>query len=137
VIRSQVKITGVQEVIRAIGKARAKTRDDIATTLERCGQVVLKKADQYCPEDKGNLRKSGKVVTTGKGMGARAAVEYGGDEAPYALYVHENLDAFHLPPTQAKWLERAVRESRGTISNMLKRETTAEKVKTIDGEVVK
>lgn len=32
--------------------------------------------------------------------------------APYAIYVHENLMAYHASPTQAKFLERAVREQK-------------------------
>jgi hypothetical protein len=33
-----------------------------------------------------------------------------GYEAPYAVFVHERLDLYHVPPTQAKYLEQPARE---------------------------
>ena len=38
-----------------------------------------------------------------------------GYEAPYAIYVHENLEAYHKPPTQAKYLEQPSRERKKEI----------------------
>ena len=35
----------------------------------------------------------------------------GGREPFYAVYVHENTNAYHAPPTGAKFLERAVSQS--------------------------
>lgn len=35
-----------------------------------------------------------------------------GYDKDYAIYVHENLEAFHKPPTQAKFLEQPLREMR-------------------------
>lgn len=36
-----------------------------------------------------------------------------GFSAPYAVYVHENLQAQHKPPTRAKFLEEPARRFRG------------------------
>jgi hypothetical protein len=87
--------------------------------LEKCGHVILRKSNFYCPIETGELRASGKVVTVGKGLNAKSTVEY---FAPYALPVHEILAARHAPPTTAKFLERAVRETRGTCTALLGRQ---------------
>ena len=35
----------------------------------------------------------------------------GGPDAPYAPIVHEDLEVFHKPPTQAKWMEVTLKAS--------------------------
>jgi hypothetical protein len=42
-------------------------------------------------------------------------VEYGGSEAPYAVYVHEILGYSHKPPTQAKYLEQPYHQLKGKL----------------------
>lgn len=42
-----------------------------------------------------------------------------GYKAPYAIYVHENLAAYHKPPTKAKFLEGPFRENRGRVGKLL------------------
>jgi hypothetical protein len=49
-----------------------------------------------------------------RGAFARAEVGY---SAPYAVYVHENLQAYH-PVGQAKYLERPAREYAGEIARI-------------------
>lgn len=132
-----VKVTGVEMALRAIGKAKTKDAIAVADGLEKCANIILRKSNFYVPVDTEALKKSGRVEKSGSGMGARAEVVYGGEDAPYALYVHENMQAAHAAPTQAKFLERATRETRGAWASVLKRELEAGKVKRIDGEVVK
>lgn len=55
---------------------------------------------------RGSFRKSEAQVERNT---VSVTVEVGGDEAPYAIFVHENLDAYH-PIGQAKFLEQTVRE---------------------------
>lgn len=116
------KVTGVEKVIRAIGQEKSKTGRTIAESLRKCAEVILKKSQGYCPVKTGALKKTGRIEVTGSGMGTRAAVQYGGPEAPYALYVHENLEARHASPTSAQWITRAVRETRGTCASITRRE---------------
>jgi HK97 gp10 family phage protein len=129
-------VTGVENVLRAIGKAKKKTGDRIEDALEKCANVILRKSQEYVPVETGELKASGHVEKEGKGLGAKSRVVYGGDPAPYALYVHEDLEKKHAPPTCAKFLTRAVRETRGTCANILKREMEARPVKTIDQQEV-
>ena len=62
---------------------------------------------ELTPLDEGNLRGSTEVLVeevNGNVIGEIILV------AEYAIPVHENLNAFHLPPTKAKFLEDAVNE---------------------------
>jgi hypothetical protein len=61
----------------------------------------------------GSLKRSGHVARHGH---ADYTVEYGGPDAPYAIYVHEILSYYHRPPTQAKFLEQPYDELKGQLS---------------------
>jgi hypothetical protein len=113
---------GLEACIKAIGKAKADVGKTIAESLEKCGQVVLKKAKYYVPKDTRALELSGQVVVTGKGLGTKVLVTFGTD---YAVPVHERLDLKHAEPTCAKYLERAVRETRGTCASIVRRDLQA------------
>jgi hypothetical protein len=127
-------IDGVEATVRAIGKAAVVMERSIVEGLQKCGQTILKKSQTYVPVETGALKASGKVETTGKGFGARVFVRYGGSSSPrtadYAPFVHENMEKYHKPPTQAKFLERAVRETRGTCASIMRR-TLESGVKTV------
>jgi len=71
----------------------------------------------YVPKDTHALQRSGKVIEFGAPVGrgmetVGVMVQYGGDEVTgkYASIVHNDLEAFHEPPTQAMYLQRAVDE---------------------------
>jgi hypothetical protein len=60
----------------------------------------------------GALRASVRVIApVRKGTSVFVLVAAGGPSAPYAIYVHEDLDAFHKVG-QAKYLESVILESR-------------------------
>jgi hypothetical protein len=129
-------ITGVDRVLRAGQKTSALDAIKVRDGLAKCAGVILRKSYQYVPIDTGALMRSGRVEDNGKpGMGARFAVVYGGTpEAYYAVYVHEDLTrAYRNPPRGAKFLERAVRETRGTCASIMRRTLYVERGKTIDG----
>jgi hypothetical protein len=131
-----VEVTGIQETLRAIGRAKSKDAVAVNVGIEKACQMILKASIPLCPVEFGPLRASGVVVVEGSGLGTRGRVEFGGSSAPYALYVHENLQAYHAPPTGAKWLEKATRRVRGAIASVVKREIEAGTSKTIGGSVV-
>lgn len=67
---------------------------------------IFNDSQRLCPVDTGTLRSSGNVEGPIEEDGkAVIIIGYGGAAAPYAFYVHENLDIPHDPPTQAKFLE--------------------------------
>lgn len=129
--------TNVQQVIRIRESRRQKYALTVAEGLEKKAHVVLRKANYYVPKKTLALMNSGHVEVEGKGFGARARVVYGDQIAYYALYVHENMNAAHAPPTCAKFLERAERETRGARANISKgRSEASENILLKGGEVV-
>lgn len=115
-----IAITGIETASKVLGKAVVKTKLTIAEGLTECSEKILNKALGYVPVDTGALKESGRVETKGTGKGAESKVIFGGTEKTYyALYVHENLQAFHLPPTCAKFLEKAARQMAGTCQSIV------------------
>lgn len=137
-------VTGVDVVIRGIGKARAKDARSLDEGLQLCAQKILERSDYYVPVETGELENSGRVEGNGKsGFGAQYTVIYGittsgsldpGTDAYYALYVHEDLTATHDHPTCAKFLERATRETRNIRSRILSRQFVDQGGLHVDGK---
>ena len=123
----KIQVTGVSRTLKAIGKTKGELKITLAQALEKASGVVLRKALYYVPVDLKDLHATGKVVTEGKGLGAESRVEFGGTapsgrDVYYAYIVHEVPEYYHAPPTCYKYLERAGRETRGTIASIVKRE---------------
>jgi len=89
-----------------LGALAARAPQALGGALYREGQAIMTEALPITPILTGALRRSGHVdepeITE---SGAFVTLGFGGDAAPYAVYVHENLTARHMPPTQAKFLE--------------------------------
>lgn len=117
-----IELIGVEGVLKAFGKARKETGERIEDGLEKCANILLRASLPLVPVETGKLKGSGRVEVKGKGLGAEARVIY---EAPYAIYVHENLEAYHAPPTQARFLADAIPKVRGTMTALLARQLTA------------
>jgi hypothetical protein len=74
---------------------------------------VLEQSRTYCPVKTGTLRNSGylEVMQEGTGGVISAEVGYGRGGFPsYTIFVHEDMEKYHVPPTQAKFLQRAIDE---------------------------
>jgi hypothetical protein len=75
-------------------------------------QIELKEVKRRTPVEFGELRASEHVEgPTRQGNRVWTNIVAGGPSAPYAIYVHEDLDAFH-PVGQAKYIESVLLESR-------------------------
>lgn len=114
-----ISVTGVQRTIQAQRIMGKKDAMNIAAGLKKCGEVLLRKSQTLVPVDTGALKASGKVEVTGVGFSAKVFVSYDG---PYAIYVHENLSAYHAPPTRARYLAAAYPMVVGTMTSILKRQ---------------
>jgi hypothetical protein len=83
-------------------------------TPEICYEALeptLQKAISYCPIDTGLLRSSAYLEIAGFRGQPRVEMGFARGGVPYyAVLVHEDLEIKHRPPTQAKFLERAVNE---------------------------
>jgi hypothetical protein len=74
-------------------------------------QIELKEVKRRTPVEFGELRASVHVEgPTRQGNSVWTKIVAGGPSAPYAIYVHEDLDAFH-PVGQAKYIESVLLES--------------------------
>lgn len=95
----------------------AKLADDLKRAYAQAvyaeAQRIMLASKLICPVDTGTLKASGTVYepeTTSAGVEVKLG--YGGAAADYAEIVHENLNAYHAPPTQAKYLEQPLNEAK-------------------------
>jgi hypothetical protein len=73
-------------------------------------EPVLEQATIYTPVKTGALRASGYLeVMQTSGSVISAEIGFGrGGEPSYTVFVHEDMTKYHVPPTQAKFLQTAV-----------------------------
>lgn len=117
-----IRIDGLQSTLRANSKARVKDSINIQEGLEKCAKILLKVTLPFVPVDKGDLKESGAVISTGVGMAAVSVVSFGGPSAPHAFIVHERLNVYHKPPTKARFLADTIPKVRGTMTSLLQRQ---------------
>lgn len=69
-------------------------------------QPIWEESQTIVPVDTGDLKASGffNVNTSGATVSAEIGYARGGDPS-YAVFVHENLEMYHKPPTTAKFLQ--------------------------------
>lgn len=102
-------------------KGAAKAARDLAVLADRFPRAVASavraeleiestESQRRTPVMTGALRGSHVVDVAHEGRDVVGTITVGGPAAPYALPVHENLDAFH-PVGQAKFLESTLAES--------------------------
>jgi hypothetical protein len=105
-----VKFTGVGKVAANLTALTAKVPLVVQAALREEAEIEMTEAKKRTPVDLGALRSSGTVTTSRSGTSVRAELGFGGAAAPYAIYVHEDLDAYHKVG-DAKFLESTIRES--------------------------
>ena len=107
----EVSFTGLDRLERALARIADGIVDEAAHALQAEAEIEMTEAKRRTPVKTGALRGSGhvdKVRRSGRELSVRLA--FGGPAAPYAVQVHENLDAWHRVG-QAKFLESTVLES--------------------------
>ena len=114
-----------KRIQQVIGDTRLATAEGIEEIAKR----VYERSQELVPVDTGALRKSGFVKIEKKNGHTRAAIGYSKDGPPaYGLFVHENDEAYHAPPTQSGFLFKAVDEVAPQIPRIL-RDAIRRKVK--------
>ncbi len=115
--------------IQGLDQLNARLRDVAALVVGRAGaalrseaELIMTAAKERTPVRYGHLRASGSVAGP-SGPEQEVTLSFGGNAAPYAIYVHENLEARHDPPYghggQAKFLESAVLEAASSLPDRL------------------
>ena len=100
---TRLTIVGADAMIRTLSKDIPEaTQNSIIGVVEQAASVVLLRADELVPVDTGDLIQTGRVVpaslTSSRSISAssyRVAIEYGNEDVPYAVYVHEDVGKLH------------------------------------------
>ncbi len=108
---------GNDEFKKNLAKATASMREGAVTAVKLSVALIKTESQKKTPVDLGNL-KAGHYGRTHRK--AKSVVGEVGAVAEYAIYVHEDLEAHH-PTGEAKFLERAIDESRPKIRDILKK----------------
>lgn len=125
-----VDVSGEDEVDRALKRAGSDAQRSLGRALYVEGERIMGESKRLCPVDTGTLRSSGRVQEpVHQGETVTVVLSYGGAAAPYAVSVHENMNAYHAPPTQAKFLEQPALEARETMPGRLARTIAEDLVK--------
>lgn len=106
-----VTIKGASELRAKLRRMIVEIPEEVARALYQEALVEQKESMRRTPVDTGALRASHETqrpVIAGRNISVSILV--GGPAAPYAIPVHENLEAHH-PVGQAKFLESTIRES--------------------------
>lgn len=109
---------GAEQMKAKLRAFQQRFPDRVAAALYQEAQIEMTESKRRVPVHYGTLRASGTVHRPTRDFRGRVrvALTYGGAAAPYAIYVHENLDANHDNPPfkggQAKYLESVLDESR-------------------------
>lgn len=135
---TKVVITGVRNLIKAVGEKKGETKRQVADAVASCAEVIYRKSQKLVPRDTEALAESGHIESNQKsGKAATSTIVYGGESAPYALYVHEDMTKHHAAPTCAKFLTKAIISTRGTCTSILNYTLQTNKSLTKDGVEVK
>lgn len=113
------KVEGLESIIRRLKTVAGETAGGVERGLMMGAAEVFREAQRLVPIDTGNLKGSGSIRKEGSGFQTDAIISYG---ANYAIFVHENLEAQHAAPTQAKFLEQPARELRPRVVQIIRRE---------------
>jgi hypothetical protein len=100
---TEIVVGTPMEIVDRLRKLADEYPGEMARAIFQELSVVMTKSKTMCPVDTGALRGSGHVeepIIEGGLVSARI-----GYSANYAWYVHELIDNYHAPPTQAKFLE--------------------------------
>ena len=120
---------GVAEMRSLLQKIAAKFPDRVAAAIYQEAQIEMTEAKRRTPVDTGTLRASGFVAEPERhGRNISVTLSFGGAAETYAIYVHENLEAFHKVG-QAKFLESTLDESRPFMAARIAKRVDLNKMK--------
>jgi hypothetical protein len=108
----EFKMTGEKELLKNIERLGLGLIREAQEAGEGVGnELLLEPSRARAPKKTGRLRRSGRLVVRKFKDATIVKVIYGGELAPYARFVHENLEA-RFKEGEAKFLERTFLEAR-------------------------
>jgi len=106
-----IQMKGTKEMAAALAALVSAFPVSVADALEAEAEIEMTEAKRRTPVKTGALKSSGHVQPAQVGAGGISVkLGFGGPAAPYALTVHEDLEAFHAVG-EAKFLEGPLREA--------------------------
>lgn len=118
---------GAKEMIATLKRIADKFPDRVMAALRTEAEIEATEMKRRTPVDTtdnaphpGNLRNSIHVEEPVRDGRKISVVIATGEQAPYAIYVHENPDAIH-PVGQWKFMESVLNESRAYMAERLAR----------------
>lgn len=106
------KLSGAAQMRKRLERLSKKIPDEIGRALYLETEIETTEAKRRTPVDTGALRSSIRTIgPVREGRRIYTLIAAGGSSIPYALEVHENLEAFHKVG-QAKYIESVILESR-------------------------
>jgi len=117
--RNQVirQFNEINKRLDLLGRAIEQTTKEVA---EEALTIIFDASQILVPVNTGDLKASGYVDVRRVGNKIVGEVGYAPrNDPPYALFVHENLEMHHKPPTQAKYLQKAVEDNAGKITALI------------------
>jgi hypothetical protein len=105
------KFTGASAMLRNLAKLREQLPDRFGNALRQEAEIEATECKKRTPVKSGALRAS--IHAEGpvrEGRKISCAIVAGGPAAPYALTVHEDLEAYHKDG-EAKYIEGPLNES--------------------------
>jgi len=111
-------VTGVNEVISNLKLFSKKYEAKFAAGMKVGGLYLQRKSQQIVPIDLGPLKESAFTRAIGHGFATDVIIGY---TMAYAIYVHEDLQAKHNAGTEAKYLEKPMRENRLAILEIIRK----------------
>lgn len=114
----EIKLKSPQELIDLLNRFKNAYPSEMSSAIYRAVLFnIMRPSIQECPIKFGALRASNFIDDPAVRDG-NIAVSFGYTRS-YGIYVHENLEAYHKPPTKAKFLEDPMRRAVPEIGNAI------------------
>lgn len=124
----EYSVTGLDVAEATLRRVGSAVRQETIAGLYQVAEEEMAEAKRRVPVDTGALAGSGYVSPPQvSGSDVSVALGFGGPAAPYALHVHENLEALH-PTGQAKYLESTLVESAPYMAERIARRVAANRL---------
>ena len=108
-MRPYVSITGHSGIKIKLDLATKNMERGWKKGMQEAAEYLKKKSQEIVPVDAGVLYRSAFTTNWGTGFKTQFTVGY---SAPYAVYVHEDLNMKHRPGKTAKFLEIPLNDPR-------------------------
>lgn len=119
----KITITGKSQVLQKLKSDIDKKQKATQQGMRAATLLVKGVSLPLTPHESGHLREScyTDVKIKGSFLGLTSAKVVGiiGYTADYAVYVHERTELHHEPPTQAKFLETAIKQTENEIIGLM------------------